>query len=38
MRAHVQTVSLPEKGVKVVIECNLVRLFFDFTKAEMPVM
>ncbi|MBQ9723689.1 MAG: hypothetical protein IJV84_09245 [Bacteroidales bacterium] len=38
MRAHVQTVSLPEKGVKVVIECNLVRLFFDFAKAEMPVM
>lgn len=38
MRAQVQMVSLPQKGIEVILEGNLTRLFFDFEKAELPVM
>lgn len=38
MRAYQQLESLPEKGIMVILEGNLVRLFFDFSKADMPVM
>lgn len=38
MRAYQQMESLPEKGIMVILEGNLVRLFFDFSKADMPVM
>ena len=31
-------VSLPQKGIEVILEGNLTRLFFDFEKAELPVM
>lgn len=36
MKANVQMEVIPEDGVRVVTEGNVVRLSFDFTEAEVP--